>query len=223
MNLENLKVSPAPLELTPDNPSAEITTETPMLPPPLPSTSHFPPPFEQVAPKSIVNKEKTVEQSIIVEKQEIPKEKEMSPINIEMDTSKLEEETSNTDINDKIREPDHALDAITDNDSIGMTTVDKIETIDLQKSYTVTENESVITEIESAISEMNDLTGAAVEEGAMCQAAIENHSLLVEKVLEKAVGDDNDAEDGTWKDVFDAANQKTARIEKAQVSVASSY
>jgi len=246
MNLENVQLPHA-------DSSAEIISETPMLPPPQPSTSHFPPSFEQVAPKPIVTQAETTEPSISAGKTpEVPKEKEVSPTNVEEEMSKIEEENTITDLNDKIKEPDVELDVVTGSskieeentitdlnekikesdveldvvtgsDSIGMTNVDELETIQEQKLQPAIENEEVMIEIESAISEMRGLTYAAVEEGKLCQEAIENHSILVEKVLEKAVGDDNDADDGTWKDVFDAANQKTDHLVKAQVSLAPSY
>ena len=217
MNLENVQLPHA-------DSSAEIISETPMLPPPLPSTSHFPPSFEQVAPKPIVTKAETTEPSISAGKTpEVPKEKEVSPTNVEEEMSKIEEENTITDLNDKIKEPDVELDVVTGIDSIGMTNVDELETIQEQKLQPAIENEEVMIEIESAISEMRGLTYAAVEEGKLCQEAIENHSTLVEKVLEKDVGDGNDADDGTWKDVFDAANQKTDHLVKAQVSLAPSY
>ena len=196
-----------------------------MFPPPLPSTSHFPPPFEQVAPKSTSNKEGTNEPSIIVAKTpEIPKEKEVSPTNIETDKKyKTEEENSRTVLNGKISGPDIELDALAENHSIAMKKVEETEAIGLQELPADAEKESIITEIESAMSEINGLTYAAEQEGKLCQEAIDNHSALVEKVLEKAVGDDNDADDGTWKDVFDAANQKTDHLGKAQVSQGLSY
>ena len=75
-----------------------------------------------------------------------------------------------------------------------------------------------MTDIESAILNMNDLTKSAENASKSCQEAIERHSVLVEKVLQKAVGDDNDADDGTWRDVFEAANIKSDAMHNAQVS-----
>ena len=48
--------------------------------------------------------------------------------------------------------------------------------------------------------------------------AVKNHSVLVEKVLENAIGNDNDSDDGTWTDVFEAANKKAETLDLAQVN-----
>ena len=48
---------------------------------------------------------------------------------------------------------------------------------------------------------------------------MKNHSLLVEKVLENAIGNDSETDDGTWTDVFEAANKKAETIEMAQVKL----
>merc|ERR1712080_25708 len=184
---------PPPLEVPTATSSVEMKSETSMLPPPLPSTSHFPPPFEQVTPKSFSNKEGTNEPSIIVAKTpEIPKEKEVSSTTIETDKKyKTEEENSSTVSDDKIGGPNIELNVPAENNSLAMKKVEETEAIQMQELPTNAEQEGIITEIESAMSEINSLTDAAEQEGKLCQEAIENHSSLVEKVLEKAVGDDN--------------------------------
>jgi len=142
---------------------------------------------------------------------EIPKEKEVSPTNFETDKEyKTEEENSSTVLNDKTSGPDMELDVLAENDSTAMEKVEETEAIHMQELPADAEKEGIITEIESAMSETNGLTDAA-EEGKLSQEAIENRSALVEK----AVGD-NDADDGTLKDVFDAANQKTDNLGEAQ-------
>ena len=79
--------------------------------------------------------------------------------------------------------------------------------------------EKLLLEIQSAVTSMHDLTIAAEEAGKSCEEAIKTHSGLVETVLEKAVIEDSDADDRTWKDVFEAANVKSERFEYAQVCV----
>ena len=124
-------------------------------------------------------------------------------------------------MNPEISEPGIEIDVHAENDSV---TIPKVETADMneQELRVETEKDTVISEVVSAMSELNDLMYTAEIQGKICKEAIEHHSLLVEKVLENAVGDDNDADDGTWKDVFDAANQKTDHLAKAQVSLISS-
>ena len=75
-----------------------------------------------------------------------------------------------------------------------------------------------IVEIESAVSAMNILIEEAEKYEEICKNAVKNHSVLVEKVLENAIGNDNDADDGSWTGVFDAANKKAEALESAQVN-----
>ena len=75
-----------------------------------------------------------------------------------------------------------------------------------------------IVEIESAVSAMNFLIEEAEKYEDICKNAVKNHSVLVEKVLENAIGNDNDADDGSWTGVFDAANKKAEALEMAQVN-----
>ena len=75
-----------------------------------------------------------------------------------------------------------------------------------------------IVEIESAVSAMNFLIEEAEKYEEICKNAVKNHSVLVEKVLENAIGNDNDADDGSWTGVFDAANKKAEALEMAQVN-----
>ena len=75
-----------------------------------------------------------------------------------------------------------------------------------------------IVEIESAVSAMNFLIEEAEKYEEICKNAVKNHSNLVEKVLENAIGKDNDADDGSWTGVFDAANKKAEALEMAQVN-----
>ena len=92
----------------------------------------------------------------------------------------------------------------------------KIETTD-EVSLHNSIKEKLLLEIESAVTSMHDHTIAAEEAGKSCEEAIKTHSGLVETVLEKTVIEDSDADDRTWKDVFEAANVKSERFEYAQV------
>merc|ERR1719322_611837 len=76
-----------------------------------------------------------------------------------------------------------------------------------------------IMEIESAVDAMNFLIEEAAKYEEMCKTAVKNHSVLVEKVLENAIGNDDDPDDGTWTDVFEAANKKAETIEMAKVQI----
>merc|ERR1719322_657451 len=76
-----------------------------------------------------------------------------------------------------------------------------------------------IMEIESAVSAMNFLIEEAAKYEEMCKTAVKNHSVLVEKVLENAIGNDDDPDDGTWTDVFEAANKKAETLDMAQVQI----
>merc|ERR1719322_411789 len=76
-----------------------------------------------------------------------------------------------------------------------------------------------ILEIESAVSAMNFLIEEAAKYEEMCKTAVKNHSVLVEKVLENAIGNDDDPDDGTWTDVFEAANKKAETLDMAQVQI----
>merc|ERR1719322_2069401 len=76
-----------------------------------------------------------------------------------------------------------------------------------------------ILEIESAVSAMNFLIEEAAKYEEMCKTVVKNHSVLVEKVLENAIGNDDDPDDGTWTDVFEAANKKAETLDMAQVQI----
>merc|ERR1719394_1457148 len=94
-----------------------------------------------------------------------------------------------------------------------------LETDTYSKTTNNIEDRPDILEIESAVSAMNFLIMEAEKYEKMCKDAVKNHSVLVEKVLENAIGNDNDSDDGTWTDVFEAANKKAETLDLAQVQI----
>ena len=183
------------------------TSPAPLQPPP--STSHFPPPLKQIAPKSASEEEEKSKEEPM-QANEIPsttpksasKEEEKSieePVQFE--------EIPSTPLKSASKEEEKLIE----------------EPMQFEEITSTAKKDAIITEIESAISSMNGLTEAAEKAGQSCQEAIESHGILVEKILEKAVGDDIDADDGTWKDVFDAANKKSDQLERAQVNLNHHY
>ena len=173
----------------PSEPAEKPKPASPAPSPPLPSTAHFPPPLMQVAPTSVEKMEEIlVSEPRMIDEYPIP------------DTVK------------PVTTPDlHGAQA-----SMNIS-IDQDENLTANALNTL-RNEGIISEIESSILSMNGLIDAADKAAQYCQEAIKSHNTLVEKVLEKAVGDADDADDGTWKDVFDAANTKSVQLERAQVS-----
>merc|ERR1712018_157962 len=112
-----------------------------------------------------------------------------------------------------------AIDKQTIKSSNGKSSVTEEPFIKNEEESSDTEKRADILEIESAVSSMNFLLDEAEKYEQICKNAVKNHSLLVEKVLENAIGNDIDADDGTWTDVFEAANKKAETIEMAKVQI----
>ena len=128
-------------------------------------------------------------------------------------TVRMEESAMKTDVlNDTIPTNSENVDPSPVNDKI----VVKNEAM-IKKELLIEEKQQILAEIETTVSAMCDTINSAEKAGSVCKEAIEKHGVLVEKVLEKVVGDDSDADDGTWKDVFEAANKKADHMQQAQV------
>merc|ERR1712226_21315 len=171
-----------------------------LVPPaPLPSTSKFPPPLQQVSPKS-----PAIEN---IDKSDGNSEKELRP-------------TTETQKNMEITDIVQVTDKQTINGSNDKTSsVTEEPFIKNEEKSSDMEKKADILEIESAVSSMNFLLDEAEKYEQICKNAVKNHSVLVEKVLENAIGNDSDTDDGTWTDVFEAANKKAETIEMAQVQI----
>merc|ERR1712018_796416 len=127
---------------------------------------------------------------------------------------KIEEVQDTTQVKGEI-----AIDKRTIKSSNGKSSVTEEPFIKNEEESSDTEKRADILEIESAVSSMNFLLDEAEKYEQICKNAVKNHSLLVEKVLENAIGNDSDADDGTWTDVFEAANKKAETIEMAKVQI----
>jgi len=183
--------------------------------PPLPSTSKFPSSLEQVQPKQpIKNEPPTDKLEDNVEKtisSEILKSKETTDVvdDLEIVDSVPNEETTEFVHNAKK----------TDTFQLTQEPTSNQEEDTYSKTTSTSEDRPDILEIESAVSAMNFLIKEAEKYEKMCKDAVKNHSVLVEKVLENAIGNDNDSDDGTWTDVFEAANKKAETLDLAQVQI----
>ena len=183
----------------------------------LPSTSKFPPPLQQVSPKTPstddIDKFEDNAAKDVGNTTEIPKDVIKTDI-IQVTDTKLEVAQDTPQAKGKT-----AIDTHATNSSISTTSSATKETIINDEESSNTEKRSDIIEIESAVSSMNFLIDEAEKYEQICKNAVKNHSVLVEKVLENAIGNDSDTDDGTWTDVFEAANKKAETIEMAQVKL----
>ena len=205
--------------------------EPPPPPPPLPSTSKFPSSLQQVPPKQTVKKEISADklESNVEEKLIAPSESEKSiqtpPTAQDVDKTAdipIEEKTDavleaeKTDIVQVTGKDEPLIIETAPIDSPEPVIIE--ETTPKEDAASDLEQRPDIMEIESAVSAMNFLIEEAAKYEEMCKTAVKNHSVLVEKVLENAIGKDDDPDDGTWTDVFEAANKKSETLDMAQVS-----
>ena len=182
---------------------------------PLPSTSKFPSSLQQVQPKQPV-------------KNEAPTDKVEDNAEEKMISSEVLKSTEATDAVKDSENVDSVLSEEktelvhnakeTDTFQLNQEPTSNLETDTYSKTTNNPEDRPDILEIESAVSAMNFLIMEAEKYEKMCKDAVKNHSVLVEKVLENAIGNDNDSDDGTWTDVFEAANKKAETLDLAQVN-----
>ena len=182
--------------------------------PPLPSTSKFPSSLEQVQPKQpIKNEPPTDKLEDNVEKtisSEILKSKETTDV---VDDLEIVDSVPNEEKTEFVHNAKK-----TDTFQLTQEPTSNQEEDTYSKTTSTSEDRPDILEIESAVSAMNFLIKEAEKYEKMCKDAVKNHSVLVEKVLENAIGNDNDSDDGTWTDVFEAANKKAETLDLAQVN-----
>ena len=182
---------------------------------PLPSTSKFPSSLEQVQPKQPMKNETPTDklEDNVEEKMmssEILKSKETTDAVKDLENVDSVPNEENTEFVHNAKETDNV-----------QLTQELTSNYEADASSTTTSNPEGrpdILEIKSAVSAINFLIKEAEKYEKMCKDAVKNHSVLVEKVLENAIGNDNDSDDGTWTDVFEAANKKAETLDLAQVN-----